>query len=669
MEELDKDLSSIQKRKYDYLKSPCLIEDFKNNYLASLNIFLNDEKFQEKAESLPLLKSSAITKYEKIIAKKESEKQKLLNKNIKINFAVTNKTSTKSNKNYSVTEPEKKIIKKPVQMRYIIIDNELIHLTLETLEENNEINNKITDPFNSYFHEKNTKIRKKALNQLISNIFPKSIDISENMKESPNNTETQTNILPKISLHKKSFSNDYDNYFLENEMEYLDKKYSFMNENNNKNQDNSSQLMKIFKENCNLNNIITLEQKIDYYVYLFQNNYLNGKINNNDKISKSVKALKKTGKSKKESSSFIKNPAAYRRPSLVSLDTSKLYLFELKSNFKIPEENLLNNSNLLETYERDLGNKIKSFQLVKKNFETSTKLVDKLRMYLRCFEVSKDKLILRNCDINSERFLYLILKKYFDFSNLKHLNMSKNNLGDIGGAYLLTLIKRFSNEIDHLNISYNFLGKTTNDILINILSKNDIKINSLAIGGNKLGDKLFSELSIGISANNFLTKLFVNDNDLGKMSSVIFGSILKYDKKLKLIDVSKNDFGDENISYMMKGLICNSTLEILFLNDMNLTNKSFRIFETTLCINTTLKQLFLERNKLTHNGWKLLSNILNSNKYIEYISLVGNKFEPEHINLIMENQRLVKLRVISKTDYFIQITSLNEKVNLYEYLE
>ena len=153
------------------------------------------------------------------------------------------------------------------------------------------------------------------------------------------------------------------------------------------------------------------------------------------------------------------------------------------------------------------------------------------------------------------------------------------------------------------------------------------------------------------------------------MSSVIFGSILKYDKKLKLIDVSKNDFGDENISYMMKGLICNSTLEILFLNDMNLTNKSFRIFETTLCINTTLKQLFLERNKLTHSGWKLLSNILNNNKYIEYISLVGNKFEVEHINLIMENQRLVKLRVISKTDYFIQITSLNEQVNLYDYLE
>ena len=41
-----------------------------------------------------------------------------------------------------------------------------------------------------------------------------------------------------------------------------------------------------------------------------------------------------------------------------------------------------------------------------------------------------------------------------------------------------------------------------------------------------------------------------------RQSSVILGSILKYDKKLKLLDVSKNNFGDENIGFMLKGLIC-----------------------------------------------------------------------------------------------------------------
>ena len=52
--------------KYEYLNAPCLLEDFKNNYLASLNIFLNDQKFKEKTDALPALKSSAISKYEKL---------------------------------------------------------------------------------------------------------------------------------------------------------------------------------------------------------------------------------------------------------------------------------------------------------------------------------------------------------------------------------------------------------------------------------------------------------------------------------------------------------------------------------------------------------------------------------------------------------------------------
>ena len=120
---------------------------------------------------------------------------------------------------------------------------------------------------------------------------------------------------------------------------------------------------------------------------------------------------------------------------------------------------------------------------------------------------------------------------------------------------------------------------------------------------------------------------------------------------------------------MLKGLICNTCLDTLIINDMGLTNKSLRIFETTLVTNSTLKVLFLERNKLTYKGWRLLSDILNKNRSIEYLSLVGNNFENEYINMIIEQQRQIKCRLISKTDYFIHITSLDENVNLFEFLE
>ena len=64
-----------------------------------------------------------------------------------------------------------------------------------------------------------------------------------------------------------------------------------------------------------------------------------------------------------------------------------------------------------------------------------------------------------------------------------------------------------------------------------------------------------------------------------------------------------------------------------------------------------------------------MNEILNKNIYIEYISLVGNNFENEHINNIIEQQRQTKLRSISKTDYFIQMISGDEEINFYEYLD
>ena len=669
--------------KYEYLNAPCLLEDFKSNYLASLNIFLNDDKFKEKTDSLPVLKSSAITKYEKLISKEEAE---TLKKNQKMKNKMQNKLqplNLENEKNQrrkvSLTAPTvaKKQISKGIQMRYIIIDHELIEISLQSIEENNEINNKLTDPFNAYFHENNPKIRKKALEQIINNIMPNK---NRNNKNDNNNNNSRKSSSNNIKISNENITKTDNNFFnkqktqnnndhLYRDLEILQKRYAKYDMEQKRKEEKYASILKQFKDNCNTNNIITLDQKIDYFVYLYKNNLLKTvKIKEPTQHKTVSKKMKKPGSMPKiqtPSSNNTKTPITFNYCNLY--ENSYKYTIELKNNFKIIDDLL--NVHQLETFERDLDTKIKSFQLMKKNFESSPKFIDKLRMYLRCEEVSPEKVILRNCEISSDRLYYLITKKYFDFGNIKHLNLANNNLGDVGGSYLLWLVSKFSTKIDYLNINNNKIGRQSCEILVDILQKNIVKLSSLSIGANKIGDKLFSEISIAISKNNYLNKLFVNDNDLGKISSFILGSILKYDKKLKLLDVSKNNFGDDNIGYMLKGLICNTALETLMINDMGLTNKSLRVFETTLCINSTLRKLFLERNKINFKGWRLLSDILNKNKYIEYISLVGNNFENEHINYIIDQQRQIKIRSISKTDYFLQITSGTEEVNLYEYLD
>jgi Ran GTPase-activating protein (RanGAP) involved in mRNA processing and transport len=205
-------------------------------------------------------------------------------------------------------------------------------------------------------------------------------------------------------------------------------------------------------------------------------------------------------------------------------------------------------------------------------------------------------------------------------------------------------------------------------MLTNILQKNNLKLISLNIGGNQLGDRNFSEICVGISKNYYLLKLFAHDNDLAKISSTIIGTILRYDKKLIVIDLSKNNFNDETIVFLLKGLISNSSLESLYLNENNLTNNCLRTFETTLSINTSLKELFLEKNKFTPKACDMISEFLNKNKYLEYLSLVGNKLRNDNIDLILDKQKKIGAKVITKTDFYQTKLSYKEKINFYEYI-
>ena len=53
---------------------------------------------------------------------------------------------------------------------------------------------------------------------------------------------------------------------------------------------------------------------------------------------------------------------------------------------------------------------------------------------------------------------------------------------------------------------------------------------------------------------------------------------------------------------------------------------------------------------------------------MEYISLVGNNFNYDHLNYVNEQQRQIKIKVISKSDYFNQI-GIENNSNIYDYLQ
>ena len=126
---------------------------------------------------------------------------------------------------------------------------------------------------------------------------------------------------------------------------------------------------------------------------------------------------------------------------------------------------------------------------------------------------------------------------------------------------------------------------------------------------------MFNKLLLSISNNSTLTHLYTSNNNLGYISSMMLGGILKYDSKLVLIDISNNSLlTDETINPVIASLVYNKKLEILILNDMHLSNKSLITLFSSLKKNTSLKILSLERNSFTNRGLSLLSSLL-SNKH------------------------------------------------------
>ena len=418
----------LNNNKYEFLNAPILLDEFRKNYLASLNIFLNDKKFKEKTDSLPVLKSSAISKYEKLIQKEENEKHKK-----RLKYKRNNSTGAfKSLAENIILSPNKKeskkLFNKGNQIRYIINDHELIRINLQSIEENNEINNKLTDPFNAYFHENNPKIRRKALEQIINGIMPKDCQLKKEMNLNNkskfnnskfNNNNNSNNSENNLNLDYNIINNNENLKILNKNLDILNEKFRPYEEIQKKKSEKYRPILKQFKDSCENHGIITLDQKIDYFVYLYKNDGF--KISKNKNVC-NLNYNKKSFNTKKDLerlrqattsliskmnpsniSSNINNPKNYLNYS--SSDLSIKYINELKNIFKFQDDFI--NSSLLEQFERDLNIKIKSFELMKSSFETSTKFIDKLRMYLRWKEVSNEKIILRECDINAEKFLYL----------------------------------------------------------------------------------------------------------------------------------------------------------------------------------------------------------------------------------------------------------------------
>jgi hypothetical protein len=155
---------------------------------------------------------------------------------------------------------------KNLSIRYIIFEPENREVDINNIDEEYDYRVKLLNPFRSYMTEGSDKIKKQAFDQIMVQINPEK---KKKERNSVLNKDTRNSIIGIIP------SNSSETIALMQEIEALQNKFNQSiqksnedKENNNKTKENFEQFMKFFKDSCEVNNIKTVDQKIDYFVYM-----------------------------------------------------------------------------------------------------------------------------------------------------------------------------------------------------------------------------------------------------------------------------------------------------------------------------------------------------------------------------------------------------------------
>ena len=127
-------------------------------------------------------------------------------------------------------------------------------------------------------------------------------------------------------------------------------------------------------------------------------------------------------------------------------------------------------------------------------------------------------------------------------------------------------------------------------------------------------NKIMSEAAAAIAqASSNLQVLDLHDNNLKASFAKTMAANLGV---LKFLDISCNPLGDAGAGALAESLSVNTNLAQLNLYDTNLSDKSCKVFATTLCRNQTMKRLNLYKNQdISSAGVKAFVQTLEASNY------------------------------------------------------
>jgi Ran GTPase-activating protein (RanGAP) involved in mRNA processing and transport len=283
---------------------------------------------------------------------------------------------------------------------------------------------------------------------------------------------------------------------------------------------------------------------------------------------------------------------------------------------------------------------------------------------------SLTKLNLSHNDILAEGGISIMKAMQWN-TTLQELELRYCKLSSLIGDELQKVIS--TNKIlSYLDLTYNDMGCISK---INFAMTQNTTLKYLNLASNDIRDStdFLMELKFHL-INDSITHLDLYNCNINEHITILSKSLIGSSKLIKILNLSRNEIGDEESVELFNALTQNISLESIILSNNKISDKGCQTLSKTLSLNTKLKILNLSFNRITTNGLINIFTVLKINKTLKVIDLGNNIIDEVPIILkeVIETNRFLEEVDISSNSWsyrcyedLVKLSQLNIFLKIY----
>eukprot|EP00977_Amphora_coffeiformis_P004608 scaffold992_cov175-Amphora_coffeaeformis.AAC.17 len=239
---------------------------------------------------------------------------------------------------------------------------------------------------------------------------------------------------------------------------------------------------------------------------------------------------------------------------------------------------------------------------------------------------SLKRVYLINVGISSTNMTYLV--EMIEGGSTEELRLCESDIGDEGVVVLAPSMVQ--SKIVHTTLDLRSNGITHQAALsLQGMLISSPCLSTLNISNNDLSDIGTMALARGLAHSRCVVEnLDLSQNDIGSKGILALANTLRTNKSLENLNISFNSIGDEGATAIAATLGYNNTLRCITMRRCGITNQGAQGIADCLPNMHGVKELFLTKNDITTKGSAALLQGLRQNVEIENLHIQDKVFDP-----------------------------------------